>query len=65
MNRVFKRSGAVLAERYHVRVLRTPREVRNALAYLLLNARRHAARAGRTLSRAFRRLESKQRNAGH
>jgi hypothetical protein len=35
-------------------VLRTPREVRNALAYVLLNARRHAARAGRTLSRAFR-----------
>jgi putative transposase len=37
-----------------VRVLRTPREVRHALVYVLLNARRHAARAGRTLSRALR-----------
>ena len=54
MNRVFGRSGPVLADRYHVRVLRSPREVRNALAYVLLNARKHAARAGRTLSRAFR-----------
>ena len=54
VNRVFSRSGQVLADRYHVRELRTPREVRNALAYVLLNARRHAARAGRTLSRTFR-----------
>jgi len=53
VNRVFKRSGRVLADRYHVHVLRTPREVRNALSYVLLNARRHAAQAGRTLSRAF------------
>jgi REP element-mobilizing transposase RayT len=53
VNRVFQRSGPVLADRYHVRLLRTPREVRNALAYVLLNARRHAARAGRTLSRAI------------
>jgi REP element-mobilizing transposase RayT len=54
VNRVFGRSGPVLADRYHVRVLRTPREVRNALAYVLLNARRHAARARRTLWRAVR-----------
>jgi hypothetical protein len=54
VNRVFGRSGPVLADRYHVRVLRTPREVRNAIAYVLLNARRHAAWAGRTLSRAVR-----------
>jgi REP element-mobilizing transposase RayT len=40
-NRVFGRKGPVLAGRYHVRVLRTPREVRNALAYVLLNARKH------------------------
>ena len=38
-NRVFGHSGAVLYGRYHLRVLRTPREVRNALAYVLLNAR--------------------------
>jgi REP element-mobilizing transposase RayT len=54
VNRIFRRSGPVLSDRYHVRVLRTPREVRNAIAYVLLNARRHAAReAGRTLSRGF------------
>ena len=54
VNRVFQRTGPVLADRYHVRVLRTPREVRNALAYVLLNTRRHAARAGRTISPAAR-----------
>ena len=37
----------MLAERYHLRVLRTPREVRNALAYVLLNGRRHAYATGR------------------
>jgi REP element-mobilizing transposase RayT len=41
VNRVFRRSGAVLLGRYHVRALRTPREVRNALAYVLLNVRKH------------------------
>jgi len=53
VNRVFGRSGPVLADRYHVRVLKTPREVRNALAYVLLNARQHAAKAARALSRSF------------
>jgi len=52
-NRVFGRSGPVLADRNHLHVLRTPREVRNALGYVLSNARVHMARAGRTLSRAF------------
>jgi REP element-mobilizing transposase RayT len=44
VNRVFHRVGPVLADRYHLRVLKTPREVRNALRYVLLNARHHAAR---------------------
>jgi REP element-mobilizing transposase RayT len=48
VNRVFRRSGVVLADRYHLRVLRTPREVRRALAYVLLNARKHAPRPGPT-----------------
>ena len=34
----------MLADRYHHTVLETPRQVRNALAYVLLNARRHAAK---------------------
>ena len=46
-NRTFRRSGAVLADRAHVRVLRTLREVRHAIAYCLLNARRHAAQLRR------------------
>lgn len=46
VNRVFGRSGGVLDGRYHHRVLRTPREVRNTLAYVLLNARRHLAKRG-------------------
>jgi hypothetical protein len=41
VQRVFGVSGRVLAGRYHLHVLRTPREVRNALAYVLLNARKH------------------------
>ena len=36
-----------LADRYHVRVLKTPKEVRRAIAYVLLNASRHAAALGR------------------
>lgn len=41
VNRVFGRKGPALFGRYHLRILRTPREVRNALAYVLLNARKH------------------------
>jgi len=41
VNRVWGRTGPVLDGRYHHRLLRTPREVRRALAYVLLNARRH------------------------
>ena len=52
VNRVMRRSGPVLADRYHLRLLPTPKEVRNALRYVLLNARRHAAAAKATLSKA-------------
>ncbi len=52
VNRVFQRRGRVLADRYHARVLKTPREVRNALAYVLLNARRHAGRRARKVGTA-------------
>ena len=46
-NRVFERRGRVLEERYHLRLLKTPLEVRRAVRYVLLNARRHARRGGR------------------
>ena len=53
VNRVMERSGPVLADRYHLRLLPTPREVHRALRYVLLNARRHAAGAGRKVTRAM------------
>ncbi len=54
VNRVARRSGKVLAERYHVRLLPTPREVRGALRYVLLNARRHAAAAVKKIASSVR-----------
>jgi REP element-mobilizing transposase RayT len=41
-------SGKVFADRYHARILKTPREVRHALVYVLNNARRHGLVRGRT-----------------
>jgi REP element-mobilizing transposase RayT len=41
LNRLFGRSGRVFADRYHARALGSPRQVRNALRYVLCNARRH------------------------
>ena len=51
VNRVAGRTGRVLSDRYHSRLLETPREVRNALRYVLLNARRHAAAARAAIAR--------------
>ncbi len=45
VQRVFALAGRILAGRYHVRWLRTPTEVRNALRYVLLNVRKHCAQA--------------------
>jgi REP element-mobilizing transposase RayT len=41
VNRVLGRKGTVLRERFHLRILGTPREVRNALSYVLNNVRKH------------------------
>lgn len=54
VNRVTGRSGPVLSDRYHLNLLPTPKQVRNALRYVLLNARRHAAEKGRRLSQTLR-----------
>jgi REP element-mobilizing transposase RayT len=48
VNRALRRSGPVVRERYHLVVLRTPTQVRNALRYVLLNARRHWAKRRRS-----------------
>ncbi|ACG72200.1 conserved hypothetical protein [Anaeromyxobacter sp. K] len=51
LNGLMARRGRVFADRYHAHVLRTPAEVRNALAYVLLNHRSHRARAGERAGR--------------
>jgi putative transposase len=52
INRCFGRRGPVVAGRSHARELTTPTEVRNALHYVLSNARHHAAQRGATLRAA-------------
>jgi len=47
LNKHLGRRGRVLADRYHARPLESPREVKNALRYVLLNGRRHAPQHGR------------------
>jgi putative transposase len=46
LNRVMRRRGRVLDDRYHGHILRTPTEVRRARSYLLQNATRHLGRTG-------------------
>jgi len=41
LNRRLDRKGKLFAERYHARILRSPRHVRNTLVYVLNNSRRH------------------------
>ena len=41
LNKLWKRTGKVFADRFHHRPLRTPREVYNALVYIFNNARKH------------------------
>jgi REP element-mobilizing transposase RayT len=41
VNRTLGRQGTVWGDRYHARTLVTPREVRNALVYVLQNWRKH------------------------
>jgi REP element-mobilizing transposase RayT len=41
VNRTLGRRGTVWGDRYHARTLATPREVRNALVYVLNNWRKH------------------------
>src|SRR5262249_35847921 len=41
VNRLLGRRGRVWGDRFHARLLKTPREVRNALVYVLNNFRKH------------------------
>jgi len=47
LNKVMRRSGPVFADRYHALPLRSPRQVRNAVRYVLENHAIHAQREGR------------------
>lgn len=44
INGVLGVRGAVWGDRYHGHTLETPREVRNALVYVLMNAKKHGVR---------------------
>jgi REP element-mobilizing transposase RayT len=57
-NRVVRRRGSVWGDRFHARELRSPREVRAGLVYVLMNHKKHAAaaRMGRS-RRAAKRLD--------
>ena len=46
LNRVWRRKGKVFGDRYHDHVLATPREVRNAIRYVLNNAEHHERERG-------------------
>jgi REP element-mobilizing transposase RayT len=46
LNKLWNRRGSVFADRYHAVVLRTPNQVRHALAYVLNNARKHGKHFG-------------------
>jgi putative transposase len=44
INQLLNRRGSLWADRWHGRALTSPREVRNALVYVLANFRKHASR---------------------
>lgn len=46
LNAMMSRAGAVFADHYHSRLLRTPTELVNAIAYVLGNAMKHFGLAG-------------------
>jgi hypothetical protein len=41
-NRALTRRGSVWSERFYARALRTPREVRHCIVYVLMNRKKHA-----------------------
>lgn len=53
LNRLMGRHGPVF-ERFHARPLKTPREVRAALGYILRNTAKHARQVGRPLPAGYR-----------
>src|SRR5438094_9152174 len=46
VNRALSRRGSVWDDRYHARALATPRAVRHALVYVLMNFKKHGTAVG-------------------
>jgi putative transposase len=53
INAQMKRTGRVFDDRYHARVLTKPLEVRNALVYVLQNAKKHFRQQGIKVARTW------------
>ena len=53
VNRMMRRKGRVFGDRYHARVLKTPREAARALRYVLMNFGHHARVWGENISATF------------
>ncbi len=53
LNRMMKRRGRVLADRFHSHVLRTPTEARRAVAYVRDNHRKHMSAIGEPVPRGY------------
>jgi putative transposase len=49
VNRLWRRRGKLFGDRFHCRVVRSPRQARNLLAYVLLNTHKDRARRGEAL----------------
>jgi putative transposase len=49
VNRLWRRRGKLFGDRFHGRVIRSPRQARNLLAYVLLNTHKDMARRGQVL----------------
>ncbi len=58
LNDLLGRTGKVFTERYHAVPLASPRQIRRALAYVLLQERRHAAGRRRALTTTLDRCSS-------
>ena len=53
LNHLMQRSGPVFSDRYHAHILRSPRETRAAVAYVLGNFAKHRAEQGRPIAAGF------------
>ena len=54
INRIMKRKGKVLADRYHTRILRNPTQVGHALNYVRRNYQKHAESWGEIIPASWR-----------